>query len=150
MAKSRHYSGLTNFLGVGKLTDNCLMAKHKFQKGNTYSRGGKKGNKGGRPSKLKIEARRLAADMLKKYIEDHLKPIADAYLSAADGKRHGDSRRRFDNATNRHVIERFLGPAPRTLTLDLQDTVESFFEHVMDDGKDGEQGKPEEKEGQTT
>ncbi len=83
--------------------------------------------------------------MLKKYIEDHLRPIADAYLSAADGNRHGNSRRRFDNATNRHVIERFLGPAPRTLTLDLAETVESFYEHVQKEG--GEQGKLEEKKG---
>ena len=39
------------------------------------------------------------------------------------------------------MIERFLGPAPRTLTLDLQDTVESFFEKVMDEGGGEEQGK---------
>ncbi len=115
----------------------------KFRSGNQYSRGGTKGNRGGRPSKVRVEARKLAADMLKKYIEDHLRPIADAYLSAADGKRHGDHRRKFDSATNRHVIERFLGPAPRTLTLDLQDTVESFFEKVMDES--GEQGKLEDK-----
>ncbi len=117
------------------------MAKQKFQKGNKFSKGGTKGNKGGRPSKEKVEARKLAADMVKRYVEDRLKPIVDAYISAATGKRCGDSRRRFDNATNRHVIERFLGQAPRTLTLDLQDTVESFFEHVMDE--DGKQGKEE-------
>ena len=120
----------------------------KFQSGNQYSRGGTKGNRGGRPSKVRVEARKLAADMLKKYIEDHLRPIADAYLSAADGNRHGNHRRKFDNATNRHVIERFLGPAPRTVTLDLAETIESFFERVQDEC--GEQGKPEEKEGQTT
>jgi len=113
----------------------------KFQIGNKLSKGGTRGNRGGRPSKVKLEARKLAADMIKKYIEDHLRPIADAYLSAADGNRHGNSRRKFDNATNRHVIERFLGPAPRTLTLDLQDTVESFFEKVMDEGGGEEQGK---------
>jgi len=116
----------------------------KFQSGNQYSRGGTKGNRGGRPSKVKLEAQKLAADMLKKYIEDHLRPIADAYLSAADGKRHGDHRRKFDSATNRHVIERFLGPAPRTLTLDLQDTVESFFEQVQEESAKG-QGQLEDK-----
>ncbi len=114
----------------------------KFQKRNKLSKGGTLGNKGGRPSKVKLEARRLAADMLKKYIEDHLRPIADAYLSAADGKRHGDHRRKFDSATNRHVIERFLGPAPRTLTLDLAETVETFFEQVMvEAGAGGEESR---------
>ena len=49
----------------------------------------------------------------------------------------------FDNATNRHVIERFLGPAPRTVTLDLAETIESFFERVQEEG--GEQGKLEDK-----
>ncbi|MCH8056130.1 MAG: hypothetical protein IH857_08290 [Deltaproteobacteria bacterium] len=119
------------------------MVRHQFLKGNKFSPGGKKGNKGGRPSKAKLEALKLAADMVKKYVEDRLKPIVDAYISAATGQRCGNSRRRFDNATNRHAIERFLGPAPRTLTLDLQDTVESFFEHVMEE--DTHEDRDEEK-----
>lgn len=110
------------------------MAKHKFKKGNQYGRASK-GNKGGRPSKIKVEMRRLAADMLKKFLEDNLRSVAEAYLSAADGKRHGDHRRKFDNTTNRHMVDRFLGPAPRTLTIDMQDTVESFYEKVMIEGK---------------
>ncbi len=111
----------------------------KFQKGHKLAKGGKRNPPGGRPSNVKKEAAKLAADMVKKYIEDRLKPAVDAYLAAATGKRHGNHRRRFDNATNRHLIERFVGPAPRTLTLDLQETVESFFEHVMDEdeGKSG-------------
>jgi len=112
----------------------------RFSKGNKWG-GKKKRNRGGRPSKVKAEAAKLAADMVKKYIEERLKPAVDAYLASATGKRHGNHRRKFDSATNRHLIERFVGPAPRTLTLDLQDTVESFFEHVMDEdegkGKSG-------------
>jgi len=123
------------------------MAKQKFQKGNKFSKGGTKGNKGGRPTRAKLEARKLAADMVKKYVEDRLKPIVDAYIAAATGKRCGDSRRRFDNATNRHAMERFLGPAPRTLTLDLQDTVESFFEKVMEEAGEGEEENKERGDG---
>lgn len=106
----------------------------KFQKGHKFSKGGTKGNKGGRPSKVKLEARRLAADMLKKFLEDSLRSVAEAYLSAADGRRHGNHRRKLDNTTNRHLIDKFLGQAPRTFTIDMQETVESFFDKVMGEG----------------
>ena len=115
-----------------------------FVKGKKHPRqGGRQNPPGGRPTKLQQEVKKLAADMVKKYIEDRLKPVVDAYLASATGKRHGDHRRKFDSATNRHVIERFLGPAPRTVTLDLAETIESFFEKVQEEG--GEQGKPGEK-----
>jgi len=44
-------------------------------------------------------------------------------------------------------MERFLGPAPRTLTLDLQDTVESFFEKVMEEAGEGEEENKERGDG---
>ncbi len=119
-----------------------------FVKGKKHPRqGGRQNPPGGRPTKLQQEVKKLAADMVKKYIEDRLKPVVDAYLASATGKRHGDHRRKFDSATNRHVIERFLGPAPRTLTLDLQDTVESFFEKVMEEGGEGEEENKEQGDG---
>lgn len=112
-----------------------------FKNGNKHGKHGKQNPPGGRPTKVQQEANRLAADMAKKYIEDRLKPVVDAYLSLGSGQRVGDKRRKLDPATVRHIVERFVGPAPRTLTLDLQDTVESFFEKVMNEGGGEEQGK---------
>ena len=113
----------------------------KFQKGHKLAKGGKRNPSGGRPTKAQTELKKLAADHVKRYIEDRLKPIMDAYISLATGQRMGNSRRSLDPATCRHAVERFVGPAPRTLTLDLADTVESFFEHVMEEGQKEEQGK---------
>ena len=115
-----------------------------FVKGKKHPRqGGRQNPPGGRPTKAQTELKKLAADHVKRYIEDRLKPIIDAYISLATGQRMGNSRRKLDPATCRHAVERFVGPAPRTLTLDLQDTVESFFEKVqaMDEGQGEDEGK---------
>ncbi len=118
-----------------------------FKNGNKHGKHGKQNPPGGRPTKEQAELNKLAADYVKKYIEDRLKPIVDAYISLASGERSGNSRRKLDPQTTRHAVERFIGPAPRTLTLDLQDTVESFFEKVekfgleQEQGKDAEEGK---------
>ncbi len=88
------------------------------------------GARGGRPTKFQQEIKRLAAELAKKYLEDHLKPVLDTYISLATGKPCGKARRKLDPATCRHAVERFIGPAPRSLILDLQETVESFFEQV--------------------
>ena len=119
------------------------MARHQFLKGNKYGRGGKKGNKGGRPTKLEAQLKKLAADLAKKYIEDRLRPILDAYISLASGQRSGNSRRKLDPATCRHAVERFIGPAPRSLVLDFQESIETFYEEIqaMEEGKTAEEGK---------
>lgn len=117
----------------------------RFKKGQKNPKARENGKKGGRPTKLQQEVKRLAADAAKKYLEDHLKPIMDAYISAASGKRCGRFKRKFDPATCRHAMERFIGPAPRSLILDLQDSVESFFEQVEKMGsEESEEGKTEE------
>ncbi len=115
----------------------------KFQRGNTNSRGGTKGNRG-RPTDVERKAKRLATEFARRYVEDRLRPIMDAYISLACGQRSGNSRRKLDPATCRHAVERFIGPAPRTINLDLQDTVESFFEHVMME-EDTHENRDEEK-----
>ena len=114
-----------------------------FVKGKKHPRqGGRQNPPGGRPTKEQAELNKLAADYVKKYIEDRLKPIVDAYISLASGEPCGRARRKLDPATCRHVIERFLGPAPRTLTLDLAETVEAFFEQVMvEAGAGGEESR---------
>ncbi len=102
----------------------------KFSKGNKAAKGGKRQG-AGRPSRLAQEAQRLAADLVKKYLEDHLKPVLDAYVSSATGKPCGKVRCKLDPATTRHAVERFVGPAPRSLVLDLQDSIETFFEEIQ-------------------
>ena len=93
--------------------------------------------------RLHKEVERLAADLTRKYLEDHLRPIMDAYIAAATGEKCGRFKRKFDPATCRHAVERFIGPAPRSLVLDLQETVESFFDRVqnMEEGKTEEEDK---------
>lgn len=112
----------------------------KFQKGNRAASGGKRNPAGGRPTKEKREVERLVAEMTKKYLENHLKPVLDTYISLASGEKVGKKHYKLDPATCRHFIERFLGPAPRTLHVDLQDSIESFFEKVMSEGGKGNEG----------
>lgn len=97
----------------------------------------RKRRRGGRPNRAEAEAKRrdaevkrLAAELAKKYLEDHLKPILDAYISLATGMKVGNHRRKLDPATTRHAVERFIGPAPRALILDFQESVETFFEEM--------------------
>lgn len=105
------------------------MMRNRFPQGNQAAKK-RKARRGGRPTKLQQEIKRLATDMAKKYLEDHLKPILDTYISLATGSPSGKKRCKLDPATTRHTVERFIGPAPRSLILDLQDSVESFFEQV--------------------
>jgi len=71
-------------------------------------------------------------------LETHFKPIMNAYLSLASGVEVDGIRKRLDPATCRHAVERAIGQAPRVLSVDLQDSIESFFERVVKEGeKDG-------------
>lgn len=96
------------------------------------AKGGKRPG-AGRPTNAKREAKKLVMklgmELAKKYLEDHLLPIMDSYIAAAGGPGKGKARK-FDAATNRHAVERVIGPAPRSLILDMQDTVETFFDKV--------------------
>jgi len=114
-----------------------------FKKGNKHGKHGKQNPPGGRPTKVMVEARKLAVELAKKHLEQYLRAVLDTYAASATGQTCGGRRRKYDSANLRHFVDRFVGPAPRTLNLDMQDTVESFFEHVMNEG--GEQGKLEEK-----
>jgi len=122
------------------------MAKYQYQKGNKFSHGGTKGNKGGRPTKIMVEARKLAVELAKKHLEQYLRIVLDTYAASATGQTCGGRRRKYDSANLRHFVDRFIGPAPRTLTLDLQESVEEFFEkHVMENqGKGNDQGEKKE------
>jgi len=107
-----------------------------FQKGNKYGKGGNHG--GPRPlTKAKREAMslrdRLAFDMAREFLENSFKPIMVAYLGLATGGKAG-RKLKLDPATCRHAVERALGQAPRTVTLDMQDSIESLFEKVLQHG----------------
>ena len=110
------------------------MAFKPFPKGNKLAHL-RKNKRGGPHTKAQKEAERLAADAAKKYLEGKLKKIIDTYISLATGGKSGRKRRKLDPATTRHAVERFIGPAPRSLILDLQDSVESFFEEVEKMGR---------------
>ena len=107
-----------------------------------FGKGGKRNPPGGRPTKaqqqVKELVKKLALDMAKHYLEKNFKPIMNAYLSLASGVKIDGVLKRLDPATCRHAVERAIGPAPRTLNVDLQDSIESFFDRVVKEGeKDG-------------
>jgi len=105
-----------------------------FQKGNKYGKGGARDMAGKGMTKAKREAsslvNRLAFDMARDFLEASFKPIMLAYLGLATGGKAG-RKLKLDPATCRHAVERALGQAPRTINLDMQDTIESFFDKVI-------------------
>jgi hypothetical protein len=73
----------------------------RFQKGNKFSKGGTRGNKGGRPSKEQQEIKKAAADIAREFIETHVQKFLDSYLRLSTGKF-------IDPATVRHAIDKIL------------------------------------------
>ena len=90
------------------------------------------GKKGGRPTNAQREAEKLAASMLKEYLELKLKSVADVYVALAIGKQAGKgSQRKLDPQTTRHFIERFIPPATKTINLINETHAEEFFEKLQ-------------------
>ena len=54
-----------------------------FQMGNKMSRGGTKGNKGGAPTKIQREAKKLAQQYAKEYLEKYLAGVLGKYHELA-------------------------------------------------------------------
>ena len=113
-----------------------------FERRNNLARK-RRNRRGGRPTKAQAEQKRLSAELTRKHLEDRLRPVLDTYFSLATGDKAGNKRRKIDPATCRHYVERFIGPAPRSLIVDMQETIESFFEKVqaMDEGQGEDEGK---------
>jgi hypothetical protein len=90
-----------------------------FQKGNKLSPGGKKGNRGGRPSKQKAQIKRQAAEIAKAYIEKNVQPIIETYVALAAGKvvtrMTDDGKKEFELKVNPRItadaVGKFLPPA---------------------------------------
>ena len=84
-----------------------------FQKGNTY--GGKR-LKAGRPSKIKQEIKKAAAEIAREYIETNMEPVLSNYLKLAKGyydTRYTESGFEYevfisDGPTTRHFIDKLL------------------------------------------
>ena len=116
------------------------MRSTRFTKGNKAAKR-RKHYRGGRPTRTQAQLKKLAGDMVKTRLEDSLGSIVDTYISLATGMPVGDKSCKLDPATTRHAIDRFIGQAPRSLVLDINDTVESFFDRVMKGGEKKQQGK---------
>ena len=99
-----------------------------FQKGHKFSPGGKKGNKGGRPSNQDREIKRLARDYAKQYLEKRVNKVLDKYFQlAAKGikrrKHHPKTGKvyyemEYSDANQRHWIDKIvptLGSAQKQL-----------------------------------
>src|SRR5258706_6697290 len=100
-----------------------------FQKGERLPRqGGKEnGSKGGRPTKSQQELKRFTAEIAKKYLEERLEPVLDAYISLASGQRSGDVKYKLDPATCRHFVERFVSPAIKPINASRDKSIEDFY-----------------------
>lgn len=108
----------------------------KFEKGNKYSRGGKMGNKGGRPTKAHTEAKKLAAEIVRDYIEKNIKPVLKAYGQFAAGRlvkhRNKDTGAilwtefEADPRVTCHFIDKLLPTAKQELDLLVHGKVEVF------------------------
>jgi hypothetical protein len=121
----------------------------KFQKGHKFSRGGKKGNKGGRPTKFEKAVREAAEVRTRNFIDQYLEPVLDTYLKLAKGhmvtvtriNKKGEKiitrKLEVDPATTRHYIERLVPAARQAMDLAVG-TPEEFYQAI-------EQAKRDEK-----
>lgn len=116
-----------------------------YKKGDKNPHAVRNGKKGGRPTKAQEEAKKLAASLLKDYLELKLRSVADVYVALAIGKQSGKgSQRKLDPTTTRHFIERFIPPATKTINLVNETHAEEFFEKLQ---KEAEERKAAEKAG---
>lgn len=93
------------------------------------ARGGRRNPPGGRPTKEHQEAKKLAAELARSYLEKHLKPVLDTYLASAIGKKIGAAKCKIDPATTRHYVDRFVPPA-RASTMNLGKSIEDILEEI--------------------
>jgi hypothetical protein len=82
---------------TNQATDDKLTMR--FQKGNKFSKGGTKGNKGGRPSKAELQALITGAELARKRLEKSAGKIMNRYIELAT---------REDPATTRHAVDKIL------------------------------------------
>jgi hypothetical protein len=111
-----------------------------FQKDNKLSPGGKKGNKGGRPSN-QVKANEEEA---KRLFRERLAASFEELLTLAKKVCRGVKRRKYcpkteqvyyemeyDTATLRFLIERFIPPAKTAMDLNVRDTPEEWYRAIQ-------------------
>jgi hypothetical protein len=106
-----------------------------FQKGNKLSPGGKKGNKGGRPSKEKLEIREEVKRLVQLELEKHAMAVIGAGRKIATGvkrRKHNPKTGKvyyeieYDGAMIRHWIDKFIPDAAKTLGINIEGPEEFY------------------------
>src|SRR6266436_9176855 len=99
-----------------------------FQKGNKLSPGGKKGNKGGRPSKEKLKIREEVKRLVELELEKHVMAVIGAGRKIATGvrrRKHNPKTGKayyeieYDGAMIRHWIDKFAPDARLGIDISL-------------------------------
>jgi hypothetical protein len=90
----------------------------KFEKGHKFSRGGTKGNKGGRPTREQAELKIAAAEAVKRYIERHAVKLAKRYVERALAAKA--------DKVLMHAIDRLVPPAKPTMNINVNSPDEDF------------------------
>lgn len=88
------------------------------------AKGGKRNPPGGRPTKEKQAAKKLAEEIAKDYIEKNIKPIMETYVGLASGEviermTAGGKKDFFlsvDPATSRHAVDKLIPPETKLVT----------------------------------
>ena len=98
------------------------------------AKGGKR--KGaGRPTKQQQEVKKLAAEMARAYIEEHIKPVLESYFKLTQGRivshynRDGHleyTEEIIDAATVRHWIDKFVPAARQEIDIQTHGSVNIF------------------------
>jgi hypothetical protein len=112
----------------------------KFQNGNKLSRGGKKGNKGGRPTNQQkaneAEAIRIAREMLAACFGELIELAKKVCKGVKVRKHHPRTgviyyEKEYDTATLRFLIDRFIPAARQSLDVTMG-TPEEFYQAIAE------------------
>ena len=111
-----------------------------FQKGNKLSPGGKKGNKGGRPSKEKLALMAEMKQTVEEYLVKHVGPVLEAALKISTGVKRRKYNPKtgqvyyeieYDGAMIRDWISKFVPPAKISMDV-THGTPEEFYRAIAE------------------
>lgn len=103
----------------------------RFPKGHKYAKGGKREG-AGRLTKQQQEVKKLAAEMVRAYIEEHIKPVLESYFKLTQFRKvnHYDkdgnllfTEEVIDAATVRHWIDKLVPAARQEIDIQTHGTV---------------------------
>jgi hypothetical protein len=111
-----------------------------FEKRNKLSPGGKKGNKGGRPSKDELAIREEVKRLVRVELEKHVMAVIGAGKKIATGvkrRKHNPKtgqvyyETEYDGAMIRHWIDKFVPDAAKALDIAVG-TPEEFYRAIQE------------------